>query len=236
MKAEPRYAIYFAPPPDTPIWAFGSAVLGHDAASGKNLPGFEAAGLAAAEWSALTAQPRVYGFHATLKAPFHLASVGEDGLQGALRAFCAARSAFRLGPMAVTAVASSVSGLGFVALTPKSPPPALATLERDVVVEFDSFRRPLTREDRARRDPERLSDRQRRNLDDYGYPFVLEDFRFHMTLTGATANAADIADALAERLANDVGTVDLAIDGLCLFRQEKPQQHFRIVGLHPFRP
>ena len=230
-----RYAIYYAPAADAPIWAFGSAVLGYDAASGADVPGFRLSGWDADGWRALTERPRIYGFHATLKAPFSLAGASEDDLQQALATFGRAQRPVRLGPMAAAALMEPGAAEGFVALTPSAPPPALGELERAIVTEFDGFRRPLTEEERSKRRPELLSPRQRDQLDLYGYPFVLEDFRFHMTFTGATREAPAIADALAEAIAARIGAVDLTIDQLCLFRQERPGQAFRIVGRHALR-
>ncbi len=36
MSQSERFAIYLAPPPDTPLWRFGSEVLGYDAATGED--------------------------------------------------------------------------------------------------------------------------------------------------------------------------------------------------------
>ncbi|HEY0291217.1 MAG TPA: DUF1045 domain-containing protein, partial [Hansschlegelia sp.] len=67
-----RYAIYYAPAPGTPLWSFGSSVLGYDAATGAAKPPLAPPGVGPEDWARITAQPRRYGFHATLKAPFHL--------------------------------------------------------------------------------------------------------------------------------------------------------------------
>ncbi len=77
-----------------------------------------------------------------------------------------------------------------------------------------------------------LSSRQREHLERHGYPFIFEDFRFHMTFTGATREAPAIADGLADMMAARIGTVDLALDQLCLFRQDGPGLPFRIIGRH----
>ena len=235
MSGRMRYAIYYAPAPDTPVWAFGSMVLGYDAASGLDVPGFAPSGWSPEAWRTLTQRPRVYGFHATLKAPFALADGGGEGeLSAALDRFAAGRRPVRLGPMAVTAIAEPGAEHGFAALVPMSHPADLRALERDVVTGFDPFRRPLDEDDRRRRRPERLSERQRGHLETFGYPHVLDDFRFHMTLSGATDRAADAADRLADAMAARIGTVDLTLDSLCLFRQTGPGAPFRIVSRHAF--
>ena len=233
MSGAARYAIYYAPPADTPLWAFGSQVLGYDAQTGAELAGFAPPGWSAEEWRALTERPRTYGFHATLKAPFALAEGEETKLQEAIAAFASARAPVRLGPMAIRPLMEP-DAPGFAALVSVEPPPALAAIERETVMEFDRFRRPLTAQERERRRPERLSERQRRQLDAYGYPFVFEDFRFHMTLSGATPRAEELAAGLSAAMAAAVGPVDLTIDALCLFRQDGPQERFRIVGRHAF--
>ena len=79
-------------------------------------------------------------------------------------------------------VVDSISG--FIAVVPAKPSVELLQLAADVTREFDSFRAPLTPQDRARRNPEKLTPRQREYLDRWGYPYVMEEFRLHMTLTG----------------------------------------------------
>ena len=68
-----RYAVYVAPPPESALWRFGSAVVGRDAASGEAQLGFAPDGFDATAWRSMTTKPRRYGFHATIKAPFRLA-------------------------------------------------------------------------------------------------------------------------------------------------------------------
>ena len=227
--SQPRYAIYLAPPTNAPLWVFGSKVLGYDAATGQDVPGFSLNGIGPAAWRTITMRPRQYGFHATLKAPFHLeAGRRLDELQGALLDFAAARDAFDLGPLAVTAIADGM-GHGFAALTQTLPSAALAELEMATVRAFDEFRAPMTAEQLAARRPERLSLRQREALDRFGYPFVGPDYRFHMTLTGEVADVQDIADMLAKAMAHEVGTARLMVDAAVLFEQPESGARFRII-------
>jgi 2'-5' RNA ligase len=227
--SEARYAIYLAPPPCSALWQFGSRVLGHDAATGLNIDGFAPDCIDPATWRRITMRPRLYGFHATLKAPFHLADgKTREDLAAELAAFAGSRSAFDLGPLAVTSIADT-GGHGFAALTHEQPSPVLHQLEADTVRAFDHFRAPLQDTDRAKRKPAHLTERQRTALEQFGYPFIGPDYRFHMTLSGDIADVHEIADKLADALANDVGTVRFAVDALVLFEQPNHDARFRII-------
>lgn len=174
-----RYAIYFTPPADDPLTRRASHWLGRDAFSGEMLaqPIIEA--FSEVAFSELTFDPRRYGFHATMKAPFELADgVRETELIDALESFAARQSAFTLPSLVLGQLGH------FFALVPGSTSPELQNLASDCVTVFDRFRAPLDDADIARRKPERLTANERRNLMAWGYPYVLDDFRFHMTLTG----------------------------------------------------
>ncbi len=228
-----RYAIYLAPPPDTPLWMFGSRVLGYDAVTGKDMAGFAPDGFDLAHWRHMTERPRTYGFHATLKAPFSLSTnTSLTRLEAELSAFSRTYPPFDLGPLAVRAIMQGNNG--FVALTPLWDTPELAVLERHVVHAFDRFRTPLTDDDLRKRDPGSLTVRQREALLSLGYPYVGPDYRFHMTLSGVVPDAADIADSLADAMANDIGTAHLKVDALVLFKQESPADRFCVVRRFDF--
>lgn len=171
-----RYAIYYAPAEKSPLWRFGSSVIGYDAARGVevNHPKLSSLSLAA-----LTEEPRRYGFHATLKAPFEpVPGADEAALVMMLESVARRHRAFVIPKLEVVAIGS------FVALVPAEPVAPLRALADDCVEAFEPFRAAMSETDRARRKPERLTRRQREHLDRYGYPYVFEDFRFHMTLTG----------------------------------------------------
>ncbi|MDJ1158340.1 DUF1045 domain-containing protein [Chelatococcus sp. SYSU_G07232] len=230
-----RYAIYFAPPADSALWRFGSSVIGYDGASGTDVPQTRPPGFDAATFRALTEEPRRYAFHATIKAPFRLAKGRtEASLVEAMAHFAAAHSAFTLPRLAVTPVGRHPAEGGFLALTEPEPEPtaALVALERATVEAFEPFRAPPSEEERARRRPERLSERQRVYLDRYGYPYVLEEFRFHMTLTGRLRDA-ELTRAHAGLAALHAAAVPegpVTIDALTIFRQAGPHERFRILA------
>jgi len=125
-------------------------------------------------------------------------------------------------------VVGSISG--FIAVVPAEPSPELERLAADCTREFDSFRAPLTPDARTRRNPSDLTPRQREYLDRWGYPYVMEQFRFHMTLTGRLA--ADRGKPILTMLRDSfsaTGIKTLAIDRIAVFRQENADSRFRIV-------
>jgi putative phosphonate metabolism protein len=207
-----RVALYFAPPAGHPLSQAAAEWLGRDAWSSLALSRGPVPGFDPAEIEHLIAEPRRYGFHATLKAPFRLRD--GDNL-GDLRAVVVA---FGRVAAAVTIPALRLERIGsFFALTPADVVPDLQDLAAAVVRDFEAFRAPLTPAEIARRRPERLTERQRAYLDAWGYPYVFDEFRFHMTLTGPVPEERRAATAavLEARFAAFIGR-PLAVDTLCL--------------------
>jgi uncharacterized protein DUF1045 len=97
---------------------------------------------------------------------------------------------------------------------------------------FDRFRRPLTSHEREQRLGAGLSERQIENLDRWGYPYVFEHFRFHLTLTGpidADRRGSVLALLQARFNATDGGH-SLPVTRLSLVRQDARSTPFRVVG------
>ncbi|UWU69796.1 DUF1045 domain-containing protein [Bradyrhizobium sp. NC92] len=226
MTGFPRYAIYFAAGSDSALSRFGAELLGYDAYTGDELPFPQQALHVAPDWREVSADPRKYGFHATLKAPMAL-SPGKT--EADLKAACAAFAAEARPHPVISPIVDSISG--FIAVIPAEPVEALEQLAADCVREFDPFRAALTAEDRARRKPEKLSERQRDYLDRWGYPYVMEEFRFHMTLTGRldAERRGPILQMLRERFAA-LQLDALAVDRIALFKQDDAKARFRIIG------
>jgi putative phosphonate metabolism protein len=227
MADFPRYAIYYAPEPGSTLGRLGAELLGYDAYRGstRSFPG----GIEFADWRELTQDPRKYGFHATLKAPMALAP-GKDEKE--LLAACAAFSAEPRSIPVIEPIVDLISG--FIALVPAKRSAALEALAADCVRDFDPFRAALTEKDRVRRNPAKLSPRQVDHLDRWGYPYVFEEFRFHMTLTGRVApeRVAGILSMLRARLA-EVTRAPLPVDRLALFRQDTDGDRFRVIAHWP---
>ena len=226
MADYPRYAIYYVPAPVSDLDRFGAQLLGYDAFNGEDLAFPDDILKQAPDWREQTTDPRKYGFHATLKAPMSLAD-GKTEVE--LLAACAA---FAATPRAIPVIRPVVGSIeGFIALIPAEPSPELIRLAADCVSEFDSFRAPLSEAGRARRNPSRLTPAQREHLDRWGYPYVMDDFRFHMTLTGrlGTERREPLLRMLADRFAAlDLPT--LPIDRIAVFRQDNTASRFRIAS------
>lgn len=219
-----RYAIYFSPK-HTALARFGASALGYDIHTGTKVDALSLQSLTADQWFAVTARARGYGFHATLKAPFRLSSdQDKHALCEAFDAFCEQHHIVSLPNLAVRA------HHGFLAVTPSYQPKALLALERAIVEDFEPFRAPLTKAEIARRNPQRLSERQRQNLDRYGYPFVLHDFQFHMTLSKfveGEAFASSLETELNDMLQQSLEADDSKLHSLTLAYQETPDAAFK---------
>jgi putative phosphonate metabolism protein len=224
-----RYAVYFAPPPASPLKQLADAWLGRDPDRDQRVSQPVVEAIPPERLHEITSFPRHYGFHATLTAPFVPApGVEAMGLLGDVEAFAATRRPFR--------VRLKVDALdGFLALVPAEPSPELDRLAAACVREFERFRAPMTEEQRARRHPERLSGKELEYLDRWGYPHVFEFFRFHMTLAGPLEEPergkvkAVLEHAFAPLLAEP-----LRVDQLALFTQTHWVAPFRVVARFPF--
>ncbi|NKN37136.1 DUF1045 domain-containing protein [Agrobacterium sp. a22-2] len=226
-----RYALYFTPPEEDSLTQAAARWLGRDAFSDHQIAHDPVDGLPDGDLQDLLADPRRYGFHATIKAPFELAEgASEAHLLSAFEAFCSRTEAFDI-PKVV------VGQLGpFFAIIPDRIYPVLQTFAASVVEEFEPFRAPLSEADIARRRPERLSDSQRANLMRWGYHHVMDDFRFHMTLTGPAdpGIAPILSDVLNQRFADFVNR-PLTVSGLGLFVEESRGAPFTVKSWLPLR-
>jgi hypothetical protein len=221
---EPRFAIYYVPPADTPLDRFGAGFIGYDCYTGGDLAPPDV-GLDFVRWTELTQAPRTYGFHATLKAPFRLASTAsEDDLLMEFHKFAAT-------PRAIPALDPIVRSLGqFIAIVPAAASPPIDLLAADCVTAFDRFRRPPDTREHNRLGAG-LSRRQIENLDRWGYPYVHEDFRFHMTLTGPVAadRRGDILALLQDHFDATVGSAPVPVTQMVLLCQDAPSTRFRVI-------
>ncbi|MBS0559098.1 MAG: DUF1045 domain-containing protein [Proteobacteria bacterium] len=226
MQGSARVAVYYVPAPDDPLAAAGAAWLGRDADRNVPLAQPDVPGLAE-----LTADPRLYGFHATLKPPIRLAS-GRDwfGFVAAVRALAASIAPFDLPPLHVADLH------GFLALREREFCAPLQALCDRCVEELDRFRAPPSEAELARRRKSGLSPRQDEMLLRWGYPYVFEEWFFHMTLTRRlSVEEKATVMPVAEAFFADTVAVPRRVDAICLFTQAGPQAPFVIAERLPLR-
>jgi len=214
-----RVAIYYAPLADDPLTTLAAHWLGRDPVTGA--PAAQPALFGIEE---VTAEPRCYGFHATLKPPMRLAEGrGWAELMTAVRAVAATIAPFDLPPLAVNDLR------GFLALRETMPCPALQALADACVEQLDPFRAPPSEADLARRRTAHLSPEQAAMLERWGYPYVFGTWFFHMTLT---RRLSDLEKAVflpaAEGFFAPVLEAPRRVVDLCIFTQDGPDAAFNI--------
>lgn len=221
-----RYAIYFAPALDSDWWKTGSRWLGRCAMTGSTLVQPAIPNVPAELFHALTADPRRYGWHATLKAPFALATDRTlTDLCAALHALCAAIAPFELPPLRVHRLDQ------FLALTPEGDTERLNALAAACVTKFHAFAAPLSQADLMRRRKASLSAEEETLLANWGYPYVLQRFRFHLSLTGSLADTSLAVQQAIQQAAEDWfhGLPACHCNGLALFAEPAPGADFVLV-------
>jgi putative phosphonate metabolism protein len=224
-----RGAVYFAPAAGSALEAFGCRWLGR-ALDGAPLAQPDIPGIDPEHLFEITRSPRHYGFHGTLKAPFALADgISPAALDEAADAFARGRAPFE--------VRLQVGSLdGFIALVPAASSPALDALAADCVEAFNGFRARLDEAEIGRRRAAGLTPRQDRHLLRYGYPYVLDDFRFHMTLTERLQQPEhdQVLAVLAER-AMPICATPFMIDAIAIFEQPARDAPFVLRRRFAFR-
>lgn len=221
-----RYALYYAPRSEEGLAETANQWLGRNPESGQARTQRPVPGIAAERLAAITAEPRLYGFHGTLKAPIALADeVTERDFVDAVGAFAARASSVTVPALELAEIS------GFLAIIPAARCPDLQDLADRCVVEFDEFRRPADEAELARRRAAPLTPRQDELLLRWGYPYVLEQWRFHLTLTGRLPDEERTAvmTILCQRFA---GVIErpLQVNDLCIFRQPAPGRPFTVLA------
>jgi hypothetical protein len=203
-----RYAIYYAPDPGSPLDAFGHSWFTGEAARGSRLN--------RAKVAALTEGPRLYGFHGTFKPPFELNPVlSVEGLLAAARVFARGMAPVEIPPLELAVIGK------FIALSPTSESAALEKLAAACVRAFEGFRMPMSQAQIAQYKGNKLTVHQEQMLEHWGYPYVMEEFRFHMSLTDRIEDNAERELVLEElkTLAAPVLGKPVAVAALTVFTQ-----------------
>jgi putative phosphonate metabolism protein len=225
-----RFAVYYAPSYASAWWQAGCAWLGRDAQTGDDCVRPQPPGLTR-PLAALTDAPRRYGWHGTLVAPFSPgADIRQDDVLDAVRAWALTQQRFALPVEAAT--------LGdFVALRPADAhgDARMREVAASALQALDTLRARPSAADVARRLAAPLSERQRALLLEWGYPYVFDEFRFHMTLSNSLADAAERTTLLAWWRQRTPELGPLAIDQAALFVEPAPGEPFMLWQRLPFR-
>lgn len=211
-----RYAVYFCPAAGSELDAFGREWL-----STETVPG-----IAPERLRTLTANVRRYGWHATLCAPFALAEPASyDDLRRIVADIAQHASVIEL-PLHLDRLGA------FLALRPSVDEDDVKALSEHCVLRLNALRAPGTEAAWQRRAP-LLDETELALFREYGYPYVLDRYRFHMTLS---APASDIEEqALREWLSPKLANLTPArIDALTICCEKEPGQPFEQIERMPF--
>lgn len=224
-----RYAICFTPPASDPLSVAAASWLGRSVYSGEPVELPAVAGLSVSEIAFHTAVPRRFGFHAMVMAPFRLAEcMDEAQLLNSLMHFSGAETPLEIERMEVARVSQCLG------LIPQASSVAIQLLAARVVQAFDRFRAPLGEDEIERSDPDRLTAPQFANLHRWGDPFVMDEYRFHMKLTGPLDAAGERRfDATLRALFEPHLAAPLIIDSLALFTEPDEGAPMRVHSQHP---
>jgi hypothetical protein len=225
----PRWAVYWVPAADHPLWAAGCRWLGRDPAGGGGSdPGHGVS----------VATPARYGLHATLKPPMVLRpGVEPESFLADVAALAARHADFELPALRVAMLHD------FLALRPLGPLPPdhpLQALADDCVTVLDPWRRPADEAERQRRSGAGLDARQAWLLARWGYPHVLDRWRFHLTLSDAFADpGGEVAAAACARARDWFAEAlrrPLRAGALAVFEEPAPGAPFRLRHRYPLGP
>ncbi len=203
-----RYAVYFAPDEASALHSLGSEWLGRDARTDELTTPSLPESISVESWRTRTEAARRYGFHATL--------------------FAAQRTSFNLPPLCLGTLGR------FLALILSGPSMELLRLAADCVRDLDQFRAPPDPEDVARRMGASLNAAEQQNLIRWGYPYVLDTWKFHMTLTSSLSpdDLTVFRQHLAERF-DSVCRAPVLCESICLFEEPEPNAPLLLTDRFP---
>ena len=222
-----RVAVYYAPELDDPLWTAGNRWLGRDPETGAALARPSAIGI-----PDLTDEPALYGLHATLKPPMRLApGTRFEDFTATVAELAASLRAFSLPSLAVANMD------GFLALREQERSSDLQSLADHAVGALDRFRETPAAAELARRRRHGLTEAEEAMLDRWGYPYVFELWRFHITLSRRLDEAEMAATRpVAETFFADALALPRQVCSLSVFTQRAAGQPFLVAQRFPLAP
>ena len=225
MTRYTRYAVYYAPPEGSDLALFGASWLGWDAASGQPV----SHPVCPVDVEAVTRTPRKYGFHGTLTAPLRLSQGSSpESLSDAVEELAGTVAPFRTPPLMLKQIGP------FLALVPSAKSAELNALHARCVRDLIAFRAPPDDAELAKRRANGLTPQQDALLLEWGYPYVLEEFRFHLTLSGRLdAETAEAVRTVLTGFTTPFCTDPLNVPDIALFGERAQDGQFEIIRRYP---
>ncbi|MGD2014015.1 MAG: DUF1045 domain-containing protein [Desulfobacterales bacterium] len=227
---EKRYAIYYAPEEGSSLEEFGRSWLGRDAYSGNTVAQPSIEGISPQMLSDIVSVAARYGFHGTLKPPFFLRTPDlEEHLFKDIERFAATEKSIYLPRLCITEMGR------FLALAPETRCPQINQIAERCVYHFDWYRRSPSIAEIKRRRAVGLTASQEHYLRRWGYPYVMKEFRFHLTLTGPISDPALVAriKKTLAGLVTERELISVKVESLCLFIQEQAKGPFLLHSRYP---
>ncbi|WP_420548146.1 DUF1045 domain-containing protein [Curvivirga sp.] len=208
-----RYAIYYAPEDQSELGKFGNHWLGRNPTTKSILSYPDIKNISPAQIKEITLSPSRYGFHGTLKPPFIL----EDGFnfsdfESKTLEYARQIKPFNIGTLKLARIGK------FLALIPATKSEALYDLAAKLVENLDIFRKAASEDEINKRRVAGLSNRQDVLLLKWGYPYVFEEFRFHLTLTDKLdENRLNWLEPILSNYLEPLTTAPIKIENICIF-------------------
>lgn len=220
-----RFALYYAPQSGTPLFKAAATWLGRDNFN-FDYEQLRPQGLSSDRFYEVTRAPFHYGFHGTLKPPFRLhKSVEEKQIFDELKSFCQGRRSFYIDALKVGWIGK------FLCLQPAQPVKQLNSLAGEAVRQFDRFRSEPSQAELEKRRNAGLSPAQEQLLEKWGYPYVMDEFRFHLTLSSKVGcpDERKQLEAEAKNHFSHATLLEVEVDGISLFleRDGKPMKQLQ---------
>ena len=226
-----RYAIYYLPDPTSNLWEKASRWLGRDACLGSNVTFDLILPHGLVNHELLVKTPSLYGFHATLKPPMRLDSKKtKDQLYTEVGTFADKRK-----PIPIPAL--TVKKLGnFLALVPGQQSLEIKDFARSCVISFDKYRAEPSDLELERRRASGLSTRQNDLLTQWGYPYVMDEFKFHLSLTGKIdSKCASVLQPFLSEYFKETEIANLRLDRIAILSQSDSKSPFILEEFFPLR-
>ncbi len=220
-----RYAVYYAPPEGSALARFGANWLGWDATLGRVTPHPQSA----LDVAAITQTPRKYGFHGTRSAPLRLREgITPESFFDAVSSLAGNLAPFQTSPLKLKRIGA------FLAMVPSKPSGDLNALHARCVRDLVRFRAPATEAELAKRRANGLTPEQDALLLRWGYPYVLSEFRFHLTLSGRLdPETASTIETELRALTAPFCSDPFEVSELALFAERAEDGQFQIIRRYP---